>query len=132
MPTTALDHVNILTDDLAATIAFYETVVELKAGESPGAAYGYKGAWMLDPAGHALVHLVWNDPEKALGAGRQPGASTNAVHHIAFSCTGFAAAKERLDGLGIEHRINDGMLGLRQIMAEDPNGVTIEMNFHGD
>lgn len=132
MPTSGLDHVNILTDDLEATVAFYEQVLELAPRESPGTALGYKGAWLCDPRGHPVVHLVWNDPAKTYGAGRQPGQSTNAVHHVAFHCRGFAETQERLASLGIEHQVNDGMAGLKQIMVRDPNAVTIEMNFTGE
>jgi catechol 2,3-dioxygenase-like lactoylglutathione lyase family enzyme len=132
MPTTALDHVNILTDDLEATIAFYEQVLELKCGESPGDAFGFKGAWLFDASGHPIVHLVWNDPARDYGKGRTPGSSTNAVHHVAFRCQGFVEAQARIAALGFEHRINDGIAGLRQIVLSDPNAITVEMNFPGD
>ena len=129
MSTSGLDHVNILTDNLEATVTFYEQVLGLEHRESPGTALGYKGAWLCDARGHPVIHLVWNDPAKDYGAGRQPGHSTNAVHHVAFLCHGFAETRQRLAALGIEHRVNDGMAGLKQIMVRDPNAITVEMNF---
>lgn len=132
MPTLGIDHVNVLTDDLDATIAFYEAALELRRGPSPGEAYGYRGAWLHDATGHPVVHLVWNNPDMAYGEGRSPGQSTNAVHHIAFTCQGFVAAQERLRALGLDFSVNDGIAGLRQIVVADPNAINVEMNFTGE
>jgi catechol 2,3-dioxygenase-like lactoylglutathione lyase family enzyme len=132
MAASGLDHVNILTDDLEATASFYEQVLELKRGISPAQAMGLDGAWMIDPSGNAIVHLLANAPGLRLAAGRTPGQSTNAVHHVAFRCTGFAGTQERLTALGLEYQVNDGMAGLRQIMVQDPNAVSVEMNFTGE
>lgn len=132
MSTSGLDHVNILTDDLDATVAFYEQVLELKRGKSTAEERGIAGAWMLDPSGHALVHLIGNAPGLWLGEGRSPGQSTNAVHHIAFRCSGFAETQQRLGALGLEYQVNDGAFGLRQIVLQDPNAITVELNFTGE
>jgi len=132
MPTLGLDHVNVLTDDVDATIAFYEAALELRAGRSPAEDYGFRGAWLHDASGHPVIHLVWNDPARPYGEGRRPGETTNAVHHIAFACEGFAAAQERLRALGLDFSVNDGMAGLRQIVLSDPNAITVEMNFTGE
>ncbi len=132
MTVSAIDHVNLLTDDLEATCGFYESVLELRRGESPSASRGVKGAWMFDGSGHPLVHIVLKGSLGSYGEGHQPGQPTNAIHHVAFRCTGFAAAKQRISALGLEHQVNDGMFGLRQIMLKDPNAINIEMNFTGE
>ncbi|MEP7223070.1 MAG: VOC family protein [Novosphingobium sp.] len=133
MPTSAIDHINILTDDLEATAAFYEGVLELtRTVAAPLEAAGYKGWWLRDALDNALIHLVWRDPATDRAAGHVPGLSTNAVHHIAFRCQGFDAAKARLTELGVAMRINDGMHGLRQINVVDPNAINVEMNFPED
>ena len=132
MPTAGLDHLNILTADLEATIAFYEAVLELRAGPSPGDAYGYKGGWLFDASDRPILHLVCYDPDHPYGEGRSPGASTNAIHHVAFRCSGFAEAQARIAATGIAHRVNDGIAGLRQIVLQDPNAITVEMNFTGE
>lgn len=129
MTTSGIDHVNILTDDLEATVAFYEVVLELTRGTSPATAMGIQGAWMLDALGAAIVHLIGNEPGLKLGAGRSPGQSTNAVHHVAFRCDGFDAAKARIVQSGLEFHVNNGNYGLRQIVLTDPNAITVEMNF---
>ncbi len=132
MSASGLDHFNILTDDLDATVAFYEQALELTRGKSPVEGRGIDGAWMLDSTGHALVHLIGNAPGLWLGEGRTPGQSTNALHHVAFRCSGFAATLERLTALGLDYQVNDGAYGLRQIVLKDPNAVTVEMNFTGE
>lgn len=132
MSTSGLDHVNILTNDLDATVAFYGQVLDLARGKSPVQVRGLEGAWMIDATGNAIIHLVANAPGLSLGVGRSPGQSTNAVHHVAFRCTGFAETQDRLTALGLDYQVNDGAYGLRQIMVQDPNAVTVEMNFTGE
>jgi catechol 2,3-dioxygenase-like lactoylglutathione lyase family enzyme len=129
MPTSGLDHVNILTEDLDATIAFYEAALELKAGNSPAEAHGCKGAWLYDSSGHPGVHVVLKSTIANYGMDHTVGAPTNAVHHVAFKCSGFQVAQQRIGALGIAMKVNDGIAGLRQIMLTDPNGINIEMNF---
>ena len=129
MTVSAIDHLNILTNDLEATAGFYETVLGLTRGESPAAKMGAQGAWMFDNSGHPLVHIVVKGSLGSYGEEHQPGQPTNAIHHVAFRCAGFAAAKERISALGLEHQINDGTLGLRQITLKDPNAINVEMNF---
>ncbi len=133
MPTSAIDHINILTDDLEATVAFYVGALELtRTVAAPLEASGFQGAWLCDGAGNALIHLVWRDLGNNYGEGHVPGLSTNAVHHIAFRCQGFAAAQARLSDMGIAMRVNDGRNGLRQIKVTDPNAIEVELNFPGD
>lgn len=132
MRTHGIDHVNILTDDLDATVGFYSALLGLARGESPAAAVGMSGAWMRDAEGRAIVHVVLRDPASDYSRGHVPGAPTGAVHHVAFRCEGFAAARERVAALQLDHRINDGRLGLRQIVVSDPNGIRVELNFPED
>ncbi len=132
MPVSAIDHINILTDDLDATISFYQTALELTRGEFPLEVRGIKGAWMLDAAGNALIHLIERGSMAGYGEGHEPGLPTAAIHHVAFRCTGFAETQARLAALGLEHQVNDGMFGLRQIMIKDPNAINLEMNFTGE
>ena len=132
MSTTGIDHINILTNDLEETIVFYEAVLGLTRGESPASAMGIQGAWMLDGDGHALVHLIGNEPGLSLGEGRAPGQSTNSVHHVAFACQGFDDALARIAATDLPFRVNDGDYGLRQLIITDPNAVSVEMNFQDD
>lgn len=133
MQVSGIDHVNILTDDLEATARFYETVLDLRRGENPAVKMGISGYWMHDATGHPCVHLV----DRLTGQGRyddyRPGEPTNAVHHVALRCAGFAETRDRLDALGVAYRINDlAHLGLMQIFVADPNAVNLELNFTGE
>ncbi len=132
MSVSAIDHVNLLTDDLEATCRFYESVLELRRGESPSASRGVKGAWMFDTSDHPIIHIVVRGSLGSYGEGHEPGLPTNAIHHVAFRCQDFAEARSRIEALGLEHQVNDGMFGLRQIMLKDPNAINIEMNFTGE
>ena len=133
MRVSGIDHVNILTEDLDGTAAFYETLLGLRRTDNAGIAAGRRGAWMRDTADNAIVHLVWNDPASDLYKGYEPGKSTNAVHHVAFGCQGFEAMRAKLEQMGTEYRVNDRQFGgLRQIFLIDPNAVNLELNFAGD
>jgi catechol 2,3-dioxygenase-like lactoylglutathione lyase family enzyme len=133
MQVSGIDHVNILTEDLDATAGFYERLLGLSRSENAGIAMGFRGAWMRDASGQAIVHLVWKDPASNRYDGYEPGQPTNAVHHVAFRCEGFEAMREKLDGMGAEYRVNDRQYGdVRQIFLVDPNAVNLELNFAGD
>ena len=133
MRVSGIDHVNILTNDLEATASFYEQVLGLTRSENDAIGLGFRGAWMRDATGCAIVHLVWKDPASERYHGYDPGAATNAVHHIAFRCEGFEVTRDKLDGLGIEFRANDRKYGdVRQIFLTDPNAVNLELNFARD
>lgn len=133
MQVSGIDHVNVLTDDLEGTACFYERVLGLVRSENPSIRAGIAGYWMRDASGLPIVHLV----DRTTAPGRydeyQPGAPTNALHHVALRCTGFGAACERLDAMGLSYRVNDlRHIGLRQIFLTDPNAVNLELNFNGD
>lgn len=131
MQVSGIDHVNILTDNLDKTAQFYERLMGLTRTENPAVAMGFKGAWMRDSHGNAIVHLVWKDPGMDRYEGYDPGASTNAVHHVAFRCAGFQETIAKLEEMGAEYRVNDLQhLGLRQIFVSDPNAVNLEFNFN--
>lgn len=133
MQVSGIDHVNILTHDLDATAAFYERVLGLTRSEGAGAAMGFRGAWMHDATGRAIVHLVWKDPASDRYDDYEPGRPTNALHHVAFRCEGFEALRARLEAMGEEHRVNDRKYGdIRQIFLTDPNAVNVELNFAED
>jgi catechol 2,3-dioxygenase-like lactoylglutathione lyase family enzyme len=128
----AIDHINILTDDLDGTVSFYEQALGLTRGESPATKMGYRGAWLFDAAGHPLVHLGLKDPERDYGPEHVPGSVTGSLHHVAFACEDFADAKARLDDMGVEYRTTEvADFDFRQIMLKDPNNINLELNFAG-
>ena len=50
-----IDHVNIIADDLDATVGFYEALLGFRRGETPGGAMGFRGGWLHDSAGRPLI-----------------------------------------------------------------------------
>lgn len=136
----ALDHYSVRTADVAATQAFYEDVLGLRAGARP--PFPFPGAWLY-VGERPLVHVIGIDPQDQQGlrdylGARAPGSGkpdagvpdTGALDHIAFSAADLPAMRERLTGLGIAARERSVPgLGLQQMFLTDPNGVVIELNF---
>ena len=81
MSVGVLDHFNIRTRDLAATVNFYENIMGLEKGPRPN--FAFPGAWMYSE-GKAVVHIVdiskTDEPQKP---------DSGVVHHVAFASRGF-------------------------------------------
>ena len=117
-----LDHFNIRTRDLGATVRFYEDVLGLEKGPRPN--FAFPGAWMYSE-GRAVVHLVDISPTD-----EQQKPDSGVVHHVAFVSQGFHGMKQRLQNKGIEFEAREVPGGdLWQIFITDPNGVMIELNY---
>jgi catechol 2,3-dioxygenase-like lactoylglutathione lyase family enzyme len=138
-----LDHCNIRTFDLEATVDFYTDIVDLKDGDFPGMRS--MGAWLYDSSDRPILHLIGidpKDPQVALGRVRDRLGDLagslelsrlsggGAIDHIAFECANYDAMVEKLRGRGLIFTTNDvPSIGLRQLFVNDPNGVTLELNF---
>jgi catechol 2,3-dioxygenase-like lactoylglutathione lyase family enzyme len=134
MTTSRLDHFSIRTTKLDETRRFYADILGLVDGDRP--PFDFPGAWLYSN-GQAAVHLVGIDPHDSsglvdyLGAkGKAESSGTGTIDHVAFVCTGLSEMRQRLKSRGIpfrERMVPD--LNLRQLFIEDPNGVTIELNY---
>jgi catechol 2,3-dioxygenase-like lactoylglutathione lyase family enzyme len=127
MTVEALDHINIRTGDVEATVRFLAELLELTAGPMPGVTDPAMGAWLSDASGRAIVHV-----NAAAMFGEQPRATvdTGALHHVALACRGREAMVARLDRLGIPYQANDvRAAGVRQLFVREPNGLLLELNF---
>jgi len=147
MTVRRLDHVNVLTRDLPGTIAFYEDLLEMKAGPAPSGDIR-RAAWIYDDGDLPILHIQavdatqpeakFADIRKRLGdmIGRldlERLADTGSVEHVALECSDYERMKKRCEERGIEARLNlVQRTGLRQIFIRDPNGVILELNFRGD
>ena len=132
MPVSGVDHVNILTDALEATASFYEQVLGLTRSENPTIAKGTAGYWMRDASGSVIVHIVDRTTAGNRYDAYRPGQPTNALHHFALRCTGFAETVAKIEELGLAHRVAEHpAMGLRQVFLVDPNAVNLELNFAG-
>lgn len=120
MTVTALDHCTVLTDDLPATLAFYEEHLNLKPGARP--PFNFPGAWLYADGGkgpHPILHIV---------AGRKMVAGV--IDHVAFAGRGLAAAVAKLKGKGIAHELRRlPAYGTWQLFFHDPNGAKVEIDF---
>lgn len=140
---TILDHCNVRTFDLEKTVRFYTDIVDLKDGDFPG--HRRMGAWLYDASNRPVLHLIAidpKDPEATLGkvrdrlgdlAGSLELSSLSgggAIDHIAFECTDYDEMEAKLKARGLKYTSNDvPMIKLRQLFVNDPNGVTLELNF---
>ena len=127
-----LDHYSIRTPRLDETRRFYAEVMGMHEGPRP--AFPFPGAWMYI-GDAALVHLVGYDPADTEGLksylGDKPlGDGTGSIDHVAFVANDLPALKARLDKARIGYRERTvPTLNLHQLFVEDPNGVTLELNF---
>ncbi len=129
MRVNALDHVNIQTLNLAATVDFYADVLDLEARDPPPPLDPKLVQWMYDAEGRAIFHLT--TPGSIMGgAQEQLSRDTGPVHHVALSCSGHDEMVACLKRLGLECRLNHVVaIDLKQIFVRDPNGVLLELNY---
>ena len=140
-----LDHVNIVTKKFGDTIRFYTEVLGMKNAGLPGGMVSNRNAFICDDNDNAVLHIQGVDPEdpqptldsirKRLGTLRTSIAledldGSASIEHVAFACHDYDAVRDRLGRHGLEMRFNDvPQMSLRQIFVNDPNGITLELNF---
>lgn len=117
-----LDHINIATDRLAETRAFYVDVLGLTERWRPD--FSFDGHWLY--AGERPVVHLMTRPTAGVGC------DAAALSHVAFAIGDIEGVKRRLDGLGVPCReIGAPDTPIRQLFLTDPNGVVIELNYLG-
>ena len=134
MAVAGLDHVNIVTDRLEETVAFYTRLLGLERGTSSASGMGMSGAWLhVAGGGPAIIHLIGHDPARHDPDGIVPGRQTGSFNHVALACSGFAETLARAREMGLATKVYDrDFSNARQIFVHDPNGVRVELNFQGD
>ena len=132
---TRIDHVGIACHDLAAKIAFYEsvfglTVVSMEVNESQGvreAMLQVSGS----PAGNSYVQLL-----EPLGpdtpVGRYLGRRGEGVHHVGYGVADITAALAEIGATGvrlIDERPRHGSMGasIAFLHPADVGGVLTEL-----
>ncbi|MFL6731384.1 MAG: VOC family protein [Sphingomicrobium sp.] len=118
-------HVNVRTNKLEESIAFYHDVLGLTPGAAATRPHSKDHVWMSDDAGRPCVHLqrTGADRLEMNGAG---------VHHFAFDCEDPEAWRGKLDALGIHHDETEfAEAGMLQFNLRDPNGLLVELTFTG-
>jgi catechol 2,3-dioxygenase-like lactoylglutathione lyase family enzyme len=140
-----VDHYSIRTLDLEKSRRFYTEVIGLKAGPRP--PFDFPGYWLYsgDPPAdlqnasrnYGFVHLMGFDTanpgslDAYVGTRKTaPEGGTGALDHIAFAATGREAMIERCRSHNVSfHERAVPILGLHQMFIQDPDGVTIELNY---
>ena len=130
MQVEALDHINIITDRMEETAAFYADVLDLERRNGPPPLTPQNATWMYDAAGRAIIHINSVDCPRTVDRPVEPGSVTGAVHHVALKMTGYEEVIARLEARRAEYKENlVGSIKLRQIFISDPNNVLLELNF---
>jgi catechol 2,3-dioxygenase-like lactoylglutathione lyase family enzyme len=123
MPITRMDHFNILTDNLPATLAFYEEFLNLKPGARP--PFKFPGAWLYADGGRGkdpILHVVAGKDRKILVKG--------AIDHMAFYGTGLGETVAKLKAKGIDYELRRlPEYGTWQLFFHDPNNAKVEIDF---
>ena len=132
MPVTQLEHYLVVSDVLEKTRDFYCDILGLEVGDRPN--LGFDGYWLY--LGEiACLHLADRESYREYKARvgtpvPKQMSDTGAIDHIAFNATGFDETVARLEAHGLSYRHNDiADIGLRQIFVQDPNAITLELNF---
>ncbi len=123
MTVTAVNHFTILTDDLPATLAFYEEHLNLKAGARP--PFTFPGAWLYADGGRGkdpILHIVAGINKERLVKG--------VLDHMAFSGAGLAAAVAKLKRKNVPYELRRlPEYGTWQLFFHDPNDAKVEIDF---
>ena len=135
MAIRTLDHCSIRTLDLNASRAFYIDLLGMDEGDRPD--FPFPGAWLY-LEGHAVIHLVGVDTVDSSGLEGYLGGDVDpdtlgdggSLDHIAFCATDAPAMIRRLKRNNVPYRERQvPNMDLSQIFLEDPNGLTIELNY---
>lgn len=123
MAVSRMDHFNILTDDLPATLAFYEEHLNLKPGARP--PFAFPGAWLYADGGKGkdpILHVVAGRPKSQLVKG--------VIDHMAFYGSDLAGTVKKLKAKGIAYELRRlPEYGTWQLFFFDPNGAKVEIDF---
>jgi catechol 2,3-dioxygenase-like lactoylglutathione lyase family enzyme len=134
MGISGLDHFFVRANDLEVTKAWYCDVLGFE--EMPRPAFPFPGYW-LGVGGAVQVHMGPHgvDGYERFYVGTTAESATDhtgVVDHIALVANDPSAMARRFTELGVhaEHRWIPSF-GIAQLFLRDPNGVAIELNFHG-
>lgn len=137
MAVTALEHVLVLSDDIAASRDFYSDIVGLRAGRRP--SLEFPGYWLYagdseDACLHIadrhsyLTHAAGLGLRPADASGTRTGSAAAGVDHIAFDADDYDEVERRITRSAHRAVRNQVPGGPRQLFIADPDGVLVEIN----
>jgi catechol 2,3-dioxygenase-like lactoylglutathione lyase family enzyme len=114
-----VDHINIASERLEETRAFYVDVLGLTEGPRP--PFRFKGYWLY-AGDRPIVHL--QDSRGPVGP-----SQASALNHFAFIVDDFEGLIRRLEQHGVAYQRTEvpGTTVLQAFLF-DPNGVRVELN----
>lgn len=113
-----LNHVLVLTTDLAEMKFFWTELIGLEVGDRP--SFPFSGFWLYSD-GKPLVHIAERSCSER---------SSGAIAHVAFDGTDYSSLLARLNKsyfLYTEKIVPQS--GERQVFVMGPDGLTVEMLF---
>lgn len=123
MPAAQLEHFTLECADLETTRKFYCDLLGLTSGFRP--QMDFPGHWLYC-GGVPVVHLMKREAQD------RPKVTTGRLDHIAFKSEDPEATLALLrqhDVSYTENKLWD--IGLLQVFVHDPDGLQVELNFHG-
>ena len=136
MTLTNIDHYAIKTNKLEETKAFYELLGLI---EGPRPNFSFEGYWLY-LGDVALVHLISDDDNRSSGVDKYSGKmskglqglrGSGSIDHIAFRAINAERLKTNLEQHNIFFRQREvPNMKLFQIFLEDPNKITVEINYY--
>jgi catechol 2,3-dioxygenase-like lactoylglutathione lyase family enzyme len=134
MPLDRLDHYFVYASDLGRSREFYADVLGLEQGPRPD--FKFPGFWFY-LEGRPVVHVGNDEFEGGYtedGAARKITGGTGPVDHIAFRASDIESFERRFNELELGYQRREiPDFALSQLFINDPDGVTIELNFfHAD
>lgn len=124
MPATDLHHLAIKTDDVDATVAFWNDIIGSHSVDRPD--FDFPGAWLQ--FGTTMIHLYGGKAAVNGTGGHDQGSA--AIDHVALSAASFDEMRDILVGRGFDWRqLNIPSFNIWQLFVHDPNGILVELNF---
>lgn len=119
MTIRAVDHINIATQKLEETRAFFVDVLGLAEGYRP--PFDFPGYWLY-AGDRPLVHMQ-------LARDAVSASKLSALNHFAFAVSDLDALIGRMEAHGVRYRVATVPgTPFRQAFVDDPNGVRVELN----
>ena len=137
MALESMDHLSIRTIKIEETREFYETAMGMTVGNRP--PLPFPGYWMY-LEDKAVIHIVGIDQDDPSGLIDYLGDvdlddlnGGGAVDHLAFRASNPEGLIARLNTLDVPYRERKvPELNLFQLFLEDPNNITLELNYFDD
>ena len=133
MPISHLETFLIIADDVEATTAWYVDMLGFRLGGHPD--FGVPVNWLYLDDGD-VIHIAQAPKDEIDGKTPVTTSRDNIarggrpIHHIAFRASGLKQTLAHLEAKGVTYiEQQAGAQNLYQLFLQDPNGITVELNF---